>query len=431
MPEQKEEEIRSEEIQDVLNAVPNWMIRYGITVIFGIIVIGVFLSWLIKYPQTLTGEGKITTQLAPINLVSQVNGRILHIYKKDGDPIKKGDPIAEIESSTKLENVHFIQTFLTELSSEKVYESISLDRIDTNLVFGDAQAGVNALVKSLYEYQHYVEDKEQEIKAKFLKDKIRLQKDLVVLQQDQVRMLSSELKNKDEKWKAWQKLYADSSIAKFEMLQVENEYLQKKREYQSLEKQLVQNKYSLVDLNQQYADIEINNVKLYRTLIENIDAQKRTLSNMIEKWQKSFVITAPENGKIAYTKNVNENDYINMGEELFAVFSDNDSLYAFAKVPMIGAGKLREGQDVRIALNAFPREEFGIIQGKVTSVSPLTSQSGYYVRVALTDQLTTSYKKDIPFRPELSGNIEIIVDKRRLIYRVFDSIYKLFDDLEG
>src|SRR5690554_7400058 len=76
MEEEKEINIRSEEVQEVLSHVPNWMIRWGITLIFGLILMVLVLSWFIKYPEVIDGSINITTETAPIKLTSQINGRI-------------------------------------------------------------------------------------------------------------------------------------------------------------------------------------------------------------------------------------------------------------------------------------------------------------------------------------------------------------------
>ena len=49
----KIEQIRSDEVQEIISAVPNWMIRWGITLIFGLIVMLIALSWFIKYPDII------------------------------------------------------------------------------------------------------------------------------------------------------------------------------------------------------------------------------------------------------------------------------------------------------------------------------------------------------------------------------------------
>ena len=45
MPEQKEHiELRSDEVQEIMSHIPNWMIRWGITLIFVLISLIIFLN---------------------------------------------------------------------------------------------------------------------------------------------------------------------------------------------------------------------------------------------------------------------------------------------------------------------------------------------------------------------------------------------------
>ena len=57
----KIEQIRSDEVQEIISAVPSWMIRWGITLIFGLILMLVSLSWFIKYPDIIFGNAILTT----------------------------------------------------------------------------------------------------------------------------------------------------------------------------------------------------------------------------------------------------------------------------------------------------------------------------------------------------------------------------------
>jgi len=68
-------ELRSEEVQDILTKVPNWMIRWGTFLIFGIILLLLFTSWFIRYPDVVTSEIIITTNTPPEKLVAKVNGK--------------------------------------------------------------------------------------------------------------------------------------------------------------------------------------------------------------------------------------------------------------------------------------------------------------------------------------------------------------------
>ena len=56
MEEEKEIIIRTEEVNEILTSTPNWIFRWGISVIFILIIIGVTLSYFIRYPDILTAD---------------------------------------------------------------------------------------------------------------------------------------------------------------------------------------------------------------------------------------------------------------------------------------------------------------------------------------------------------------------------------------
>ncbi len=79
----------------------------------------------------------------------------------------------------------------------------------------------------------------------------------------------------------------------------------------------------------------------------------------------------------------------------------------------MGSGRMSLGNRVQIELDAFPPDEFGYLEGKVTYISrlPAADQEGkffYQVAVKLPDTLRSSYGKIIPFRQNLSGTARIV-----------------------
>lgn len=71
MPEEKNIELRSEEVQEILTKTPHWMIRWGNLLILIIIILIFLFSWFIKYPDIITTEITITTQVPPEKLVAK------------------------------------------------------------------------------------------------------------------------------------------------------------------------------------------------------------------------------------------------------------------------------------------------------------------------------------------------------------------------
>ena len=45
--------LRSDEIQDLMQRKPTWMIRYGTTFLFLLILLGLFFTWVVKYPDII------------------------------------------------------------------------------------------------------------------------------------------------------------------------------------------------------------------------------------------------------------------------------------------------------------------------------------------------------------------------------------------
>ena len=73
--EYKEIELRSEEVQEVMSHVPVWILRWGITVLFCIVIILLIGSYLFKYPDVVEAEITVSTQNPPAYVVARVAGR--------------------------------------------------------------------------------------------------------------------------------------------------------------------------------------------------------------------------------------------------------------------------------------------------------------------------------------------------------------------
>jgi hypothetical protein len=54
--------LRSENVQDILTEPPHWMIRWGNTVIFLILMMILALSYFIKYPEFVPAPIVVTSQ---------------------------------------------------------------------------------------------------------------------------------------------------------------------------------------------------------------------------------------------------------------------------------------------------------------------------------------------------------------------------------
>ena len=81
--------IYSEEVRDVLSAPPKAIFKWGNTILSVFILLLLFLSWFIKYPDIIRAEVTITTQFPPEKLVAKSSGRISKLFIENQKEINK------------------------------------------------------------------------------------------------------------------------------------------------------------------------------------------------------------------------------------------------------------------------------------------------------------------------------------------------------
>ena len=91
------------------------------------------------------------------------------------------------------------------------------------------------------------------------------------------------------------------------------------------------------------------------------------------------------------------------------------------------------GKDVKLKFDEFPFETYGIVNGKVTWISPnskiVTAPTGnstnYEVKVGLSQTCIKHQKECLQFKSGQPATAEIIIRKRRIIDFIIDPFTKL------
>lgn len=82
----------------------------------------------------------------------------------------------------------------------------------------------------------------------------------------------------------------------------------------------------------------------------------------------------------------------------------------------MGSGKVKMGQRAVIRLTGFPEQEYGGMEGKVASISPVPDEEGNYV---VEISLTRMSDSQPPALKVMSGTAEIIIREQSLLKRLF------------
>ena len=124
---------------------------------------------------------------------------------------------------------------------------------------------------------------------------------------------------------------------------------------------------------------------------------------------------------------VNQN--INVGDKVFSVVNgERGIIIGKIKLPVVGSGKVREGQRVNIQLSGYPYMEYGFLAGKISSISLMPDDDAMYaINVDISQDMTTSYGKVIEMSGDLQGIAEVLTDERSVMERLFSPLRYLWE----
>ena len=108
-------ELRSEEFQEVLGAVPHWILRWGIIVLAAFTLILLIGSAIFKYPDIISAQITLTGTKPPASIVAHSSGKLKELFVTDNQEVKTGDYLAVIDNSARTEDVLFLKNYLDTL----------------------------------------------------------------------------------------------------------------------------------------------------------------------------------------------------------------------------------------------------------------------------------------------------------------------------
>ena len=425
MTENIDFELRSEEIQEILTRMPHWMIRWGNLVIFLLIVIVFFFSWYIKYPDVITSQIVITTNNPPQKLVSRISGKIEVILVKNKEYVRANIPLAVIENTANYKDVFRLSRALSQKENSfknfpfSAFENAQLGDIENYFALFQKESIANDLNTQLKPF--VVQSKAQGYETIQLKERLQLLESQKSINQNEIILQKNDLDR-------YEGLYKKGIIATQELEQHKLTYLQVERNYKNLLSAISSLKSSLNELNKNSKTNEINesveNVNLERNLIQAYYQLKKA----IKDWELTYVLRSSIDGKVSFMQLWSENQTVNAGENVFVIIPTKETGYiGKLKAPAQNSGKIKVGQDVNIRLANYPDREFGLIKGKIKTISLTPDKDGsLLIDVALPKGIETSYKKQIIFQQEMIGSADIVTEDLRLIERLLYQFRDVF-----
>lgn len=410
----------SDEVQEIITAVPSWILRWGIMLIFAILAGIVGLSALIKYPDVVKVPLKVSAGVAPKVVLAKQAGRIELLLAKEDQLVRTGQALAFLESTAKHQDVlklgQALRAFRLELGEGG---TATLSTPENGLDLGELQPEYQAFYQQYLKYRATLASGYYQRKKAFLKRDLQAiaeQKKQIERQREIQRQA---YKNVAAEYEAYRKLYQTKVISPAEFRQQQNKYFDGQSPLQQADANLLNNSIGHAAKEKELFDLE-------NTVTEDRSNFMQSLNGLMaatESWLLIYVPRAPVAGRLSYAGVLQNNQNVEAGQELFVVNSGGGDFFGDVRIPQQNMGKVKLAQRVLVKLYGYPYEQFGMIRGRINFISDAAYRDSVFSARVRFEQFEN---KDPRFKIHLKNGMmaqaEIVTEDNTLLQRFVRNI---------
>jgi multidrug efflux pump subunit AcrA (membrane-fusion protein) len=430
MPEIVKHEIRSPELQEVMSEIPGRFLRWGLFLFFAIIVAILGVTWFINYPDVVTAPVTITTYNSPAPLTAKSGGLIEKLTVDNGEDVSTDQPVAIIENTAQYDDILVLVAFLDTLEDNPGWQDdVKKYSPPEELSLGEVQTSYSRFLTYFFQFREYLRQSYINSKLKLLDHQIRKQHEYTDELLSQEKLSAEDLDLVLRSYERDSVLYYSNlhSVTLSEYERSKQALIQKKSAHSSLRASITNNESSALKMKESRLDLLVQLDKELHQYKLDLDDSFRMLSLAIDQWKEKYLIKSPVKGRITFTSYWNINQVIKAGEILATAVPDDPSrIIARANVPVSGLGKVKTGQEVNIKLSGFPYMEYGVLKGKISTLSLVPAGEYYIAEIDLVNGLRSTYGINLGFINEMTGTADIITDNSRLIFRLIKPLRSVF-----
>lgn len=422
--------LRSVVVQEILGNIPNWIIRWGMTLIAVLLAMLLFIAWLIQYPDIIEGKGCLTSTIPPITLHAAQDGTIRRLYVPGNAIVDTDTPLAELKSTLSEVAIVHLKKWLPMVERDLRKHYFPSQRYCRNNhsyseILGVAQEAYNTLQKYIQQYITSFQNDHHSSNTRHIKNQIQSTHRLLNITKQQLAYSQRKVAQEKIKLRAYKTLYQRKIISQVDFFKQRSLLLHEKEDASNKQKSIVEYQIALDAYQKKLKELAFK-YQQDKTLLESaIFASLQTLQKEVVNWQQHYVLHAPFPGKVCYLDRWNEGQQVKAGQEIFSVIPDNKFYLIRLQLTPLGYSKVQKGQSAQIKFPVYPDQKYGYLTGVVDEMALIPHESTYRVTLLLKNGLTTNYGKKIDFMPNMECSVEIITEDIRLLTRLIHGFLRI------
>ncbi|EOF5172061.1 HlyD family secretion protein [Salmonella enterica] len=401
----------------LLPGMPLWLTMLG-----SIAFITAFLTFVIAgtYSRRVNVSGEVTTWPRAVNIYSGVQGFIVRQFVHEGQSIKKGDPIYQIDVSKSTRSGVVTDNQRRDIKNQLV----RVDNIISRLA-ESKKITLNTLEKQRLQYS----------------DAFRLSSDIIRQAAEGIKIMKNNMEN-------YRNYQSKGLITQDQLTNQVALYYQQQNNLLSLSGQNEQNALQITSLESQIQTqaADFDN-RIYQMELQRYELQKELVDTDVGG---EIIIRALSDGKVD-SLSVTVGQMVNAGDSLLQVIPENiENYYLIIWVPNDAVPYISAGDKVNIRYEAFPAEKFGQFSATVKTISrtPASTQEmltykgapqntlgisvpWYKVIVKPEKQIISYDGKSLPLENEMKAESTLFLEKRRIYQWMLSPFYDMKHSATG
>ncbi len=416
-------ELRNEEIEAILGRAPDRLVRNGIMVIFGAMLLVFAGTIFFSYPDVINCRVVITSSNPPVHLLAQTSGRIHQLPVTDHQQVKAGQLLAVLDNPASTEDLLALESLVDSL---KMSGGIMNDEYPAQFPFtklGDVTPYYLEFQKATAEYVSFEELRYHPQKIEAIGQQIELTMAYRERMKEQLELMEQDMAVEQRNYERDSTLFRIKAILPLEMDQSKSRWIQKKHALVGAKISLEDVQMQLNQLHVTQLDLQTEYSKQRRQLIDNVSRALDALHNQLDFWKKNYTFRSPNDGIVSFARVWAPNQFITAGEPVMSILPlHEEKIIGKMDIPIAGSGKIKPGQKVIIKLDGYPYMEFGTVKGIIKSISLVPVKDVYIAEVMLPDGLRSNYGDSIPFSQEMAGTADIVIEDMSLFERFLQPV---------
>jgi multidrug resistance efflux pump len=416
-------ELRSEEVQEILGTPPGWLVRWGTAIVLIGFVIMFAAAWFVRYPDVVSVTVEITTATPPVEVVARSDGRIAKLLVSDTAQVKSNQILAILLNTANYRDVLLLDSCVSTWRNFKVEEFKNVNLPDS-LNLGDLQIDYSSFERLLSDFQFGRATGNASYRSNVgsIQLQIKQLEQSIVFEQKALGRINDQLKNAEELYANQKELYEQGVSSKSDYEKERTKLADLERQRDQYEDNVLEKRREIISLKNRIDNASFGQQESSSSASTLLINSLNMLHTGIDRWKQSFLLTAPIEGKLSLN-GLTVQQFVRMGEQLMSVVPVHaEMIVGRAKLPVIGSGKVKEGQRVIIKLDNYPYREFGTITGQVVSKSLVPKDKEYSITIALPitkhKKLRTNQNREVEFAQQLQGKADIVTDDKGFIERI-------------